>query len=112
MSFWKVVGRIVNPLPSIINANKVEGQSFGQKLLNVVSPAHSLIKANSGLTDLQLSDDYKALQGGGDLLTSDDLAAAEAAKAAYEAEVSRQQSEKMLVFAGVGLLAFLMLGRR
>ncbi len=61
MSFWKSVLNVINPLPSIVKANKVEGQSFGSKLMNLVNPAGAMIKENSGLTDLQLSPEYKEM---------------------------------------------------
>ncbi|MFT3945944.1 MAG: hypothetical protein QM763_03130 [Agriterribacter sp.] len=78
MSFWKSVLNVINPLPAIINANKVEGQSFGNKLLNVFNPAQSLIKENSGLTSLQLSSEVKALNSGGSVLTDAEIASAAA----------------------------------
>lgn len=76
MSFLKSVLNVINPLPSIIKANKVEGQSFGNKLLNIVNPAQSLIKENSGLTSLQLSSEVKALSSGGSVLSASEIEAA------------------------------------
>ncbi|MBN8785463.1 MAG: hypothetical protein J0I84_00080 [Terrimonas sp.] len=76
MSFFKSLLNVINPLPAIIKANSVSGQSFGDKLLNVINPAQSLIKENTGLTQLQLSDEYKALTSGDSVLTQSEIDAA------------------------------------
>ncbi|MGN6437535.1 MAG: hypothetical protein ACTHMM_13425 [Agriterribacter sp.] len=102
MSFFKKLLNVVNPLPSIIKANKSAG-SFGEKLLNVVNPAGAAIKDNSGLSDLRLSTEYKALQSGGDVLTEKEKQDAQTAKAAFD-EAEKKKTANVFLMLGAGLL--------
>jgi len=118
MSFFKSLLNVINPLPAIIKANSVSGQSFGDKLLNVINPAQSLIKENTGLTQLQLSDEYKALTSGDSVLTQSEIDAAKSGVLPAEVQtildanktnvsdlVAPVDNKKLYIIVGAAVLA-------
>lgn len=59
MGFFKSLLNVINPLPSLVKANKEADGNVGKILWNFINPAATQIRDNTGELDMKLSSEYR-----------------------------------------------------